>query len=538
MNSTLLLRFRDLSCPRGETINRHKEIIRIKGYVWWGWWNKGHEKLPTETLNQLTLKVEDDSDKFVYLFDSAEKKFYKATVLTYKAEVGSETKAPDESHTPSYYIENTHPLWFKFQRIVEVDDSEVIGNKSYEPMDDLFSSESHYEIYDDKVVASSEELAEQHRTMWRIRPRDFSEDKTNEIRLRGLTELQPRHFDSSYKATSADSILWLSDPHFTNERFHGYALQDGYPDNPTLAQTIKSAYFNKDKNDIASLLISGDLTWKGDKEEFELAGQFIDYLCSTANLDKSWLSICPGNHDLSFYNEADKSQKENEDIICANYKQSREAYCNFYAKYFDLQPNPSMTSGRKFLLNKSIPVEIVMLNSVTLQQTKGSFQGHGFIGPEQLNEVEKAMGFHEEKPRNVTRICVMHHHLMPVSLSQGAYHDAKYSTVLDAERLARWLTEHKFDFLLHGHMHQNFHCAIERSVVTHMVPSTSNPTNKLNVLSLGSSGVCTSHTGESPGNWACEIKFGHEKITFDYSKISDKDANLRENYQLEFDYNG
>lgn len=37
MNSTLVLRFRDLSCPRGETINRHKEIIQEEGYVWWGW---------------------------------------------------------------------------------------------------------------------------------------------------------------------------------------------------------------------------------------------------------------------------------------------------------------------------------------------------------------------------------------------------------------------------------------------------------------------------------------------------------------------
>jgi len=537
MNSTLILRFRDLSCPRGETIKRHKDIISKKGYVWWGWWNKGHEKLPAETLSNLNLKTEDDSEKFVYLFDSAEKTFYKATVLTFKAEVGGETNAPEKTHTPTYYIENSHPLWFKFQRIVPVDKSEVIENKSYEPMDDLFVSESHYEIYDDKVVSSEDELAEQHRTMWRIRDRDFASDKTNEIRLRGLTELQPRHFDSSYKATSRDSILWLSDPHFTNEGYHAYSLEDGNPDKPTLATTIKSAYFSSEDKKIASLLISGDLTWKGEHEEFALTSQFIDFLCSTCNLDKSWLSICPGNHDLSFYEEAHGSQKENDDVIKENYKQSREAYSNFYAKYFDLQPNKSMTSGRRFLLNKSIPVEIVMLNSVTLQQTKGSFQGHGFIGQEQLKTVEEEMGFHEDKPRNVTRICVMHHHLMPVSLTQEAYPDAKYSTVLDAERLSRWLTEHKFDFLLHGHMHQNFHCAIERSVVTHLPTSDSNPTNKLNVLSLGSSGVCTSHTGESAGNWACQIKFGHEKIIFDYSKISDKDANLRENYQLEFDYN-
>ncbi|WP_210442296.1 metallophosphoesterase family protein [Vibrio crassostreae] len=534
MNSTLILRFRDLSCPRGETIKRHKEIIQDEGYVWWGWWNKGHEKLPADTLRALNLK-DQGRHRYVFLFDSAQQTFYRAALLDYQADFDGEIHTPNEEHTPSYYVDNTHPLWFKFNQITEVDASEVIESKSYEPMEDLFSSESHYEIYDNKVVSSSDELTEQNRTVWRIRDKRDT-DKTNEIRLKDMTELQPRHFDSAYKATSKDSILWLSDPHFTDSKFHGYALEDGNPDKATLSKTINTAYFEGKKN-IASLLISGDLTWKGDSTEFALASQFIDYLHSLNSLDKSWLSFCPGNHDLSFYDAAEDDQKKDDDIIRENYEKSRAAYGDFYSEYFDIKPNKSMTSGRKLLLNDSIPVEIVLLNSVTLQQTKGSFQGHGFIGSEQLETVEKEMRFAKGKPRNVTRICVMHHHLMPVSLTQDAYHDAKYSTVLDAERLSRWLTEHQFDFLLHGHMHQNFNCTIERSKITHQEPSKDNPTNKLHVLSLGSSGVCESHTGEEKGNWTCRIEFGHEKIIFHYGKISPKDATLSTSYKLEFDYN-
>lgn len=531
MKSTLLLRFRDLSCPRGETISRHKEIIQDKGYVWWGWWNKAHEKLPSDTIKELNLK-EQEPQKYVYLFDSDQQKIYKAIVLDYKADFDGKVDTPDITHTPNYYVENTHSLWLKFNHIVEVNASEVIGNKSYEPMNDLFLSESHYEIYDNKVVASADELTEQSRTMWKVRDKNEN-DKSNEIRLKNMTKLQPSHFDSVYKPTSKNSLLWLSDPHFTDTHFHGYALEDGNPDKATLAKTINSAYFEREQN-IASLLISGDLTWKGDKTEFALAEKFIDYLHSLNSLDKSWLSFCPGNHDLSFYDEA---PKENDNIIRENYQQSRAAYCDFYENYFDIKPNDSMTSGRKLLLNDSIPVEIVLLNSVTLQQTKGSFQGHGFIGQEQLETVGREMGFDKGKPRNVTRICVMHHHLMPVSLTQDAYSDAKYSTVLDAERLSRWLTEHQFDFLLHGHMHQNFNCTIERSKITHKETSYHNPTNRLHVLSLGSSGVCEEHTGEEKGNWTCRIEFGQEKIIFHYGKISPTDATLSTNYKLEFDYN-
>lgn len=532
MNSTLLLRFRDLSCPKGETIKRHSDLIDKEGFVWWGWWNKGHEKLPSKTLTNLELK-NNEIKRYVYLFDSAQKTFYKAVLKDYKAEVDDEIPTPDASHTPSYYEDNFHPVWFKFNDIEEIDSSEIVGKKSYESMDDLFIEESHYEIYDHKIVASAEELAEQNRTIWRIRDR-LDTDKTNEIRLRGMTELQPRHFDKSYKVSSKDSLLWLSDPHFTKAGFHGYPLEDTHPTEKTLAQTIQSAYFEKSSDNIASLLISGDLTWKGDKEEFELAADFIDHLNSLNNLDKSWLSICPGNHDLSFYEGADKTNSE---IIDRNYQESRAAYSDFYAKYFDVKPNESMSSGRRLLLNGSIPVEIVLLNSVTLQQTKGTFQGHGYIGEDQLEAVEREMGFSDDKPRNVTRICVMHHHLMPVSLTQEAYHDAKYSTVLDAERLSRWLTKHKFDFLLHGHMHQNFNCTIERAICTHKpADKEKNPTNKLNVLSLGSSGVSIDHTGESKGNWTCRIEFNHEKIIFHYGKISPGDATLSDDYKLEFDY--
>nr|MBF4238045.1 metallophosphoesterase [Vibrio anguillarum] len=89
----------------------------------------------------------------------------------------------------------------------------------------------------------------------------------------------------------------------------------------------------------------------------------------------------------------------------------------------------------------------------------------------------------------------------------------------------------------HGHMHQNFNCTLERSKITHKETSESNPTNKLHVLSLGSSGVCEGHTGEEKGNWACKIEFGREKIIFHYGKISPQDSTLSTSYKLEFDYN-
>lgn len=532
MSFTLLLRFRDLSCPLDQTIERHKKIIKEEGCVWWGWWNKGHEKLPETTLAEFTKDLENTT---IYLFDSGQGKFYSAKCQEVEQKLGVRIESPCEDKTPQYYKDNTHPIWFRFNEISSIDSDSIIGEMSYESMIDLFHNETHYEMFSNKVIASAEELTDQNRTMWKIRGK-VDEDKTGEILLKDMNKFHPCHFDSQYRTTYRNSFLWLSDLHFTNSGFHEFAIEESGQNQMTLTEAIETAYFKKQSShDIASLLISGDLTWKGTKEEFGLAENFINHFNSAYSLDKSWLCVCPGNHDLSFYSEGEDVIPQPE-IIQKNCKTSKENYEQFYSGFFNLKPNNSMSSGRRFLVNGTIPVEIVMLNSVTLQQTKDSFQGHGFIGNEQLEQVVKDMRLNEKKSRNVTRICVMHHHLLPVSLSEDAYHNAKYSTVLDAERLSRWLTKYNFDFLLHGHMHQNFHCSIERHQITHK--ANNEVPNKLNVLSLGSSGVIVGHTGESTGNWTCKISFDADKIRFLYGKISPKDASLSDNYTLEFDYNG
>lgn len=537
MMSKLLFRFRDLSCPIGETINQHVNIIKIKDSVWWGWWNKGHEKLPMEILTEILPQGKGQVAE-VFLFDSGQKKFYLAKCKDFKTNK-SGMKAPEKVlKTPKYYKTNTHQLWLKLVSIEEIQASEIVGAMSFEPMPELFSEETHYEIYDNKVIHSPEELAEQNRTIWKIRDR-LDTDSQHLVKLKSLSQLEPSHFDRQFKVTGRDSILWLSDLHFDSNGHHQFPLQtheqaQGQPLSDILQQKFFGGQTNK--SDIATLLYSGDLTWKGAPEEFKLVQQFTDNLHSPNGLDKSWLAICPGNHDIKFESEVPAD-------IPRALEVAKQAFSDFYNNYFDIRPNEFLCSGRKFMMAGTIPVEIVLLNSVQLQQIAGKFQGLGYVSEEQLQHVEREMGYIKSdgvtlkrKPRNVTRICVMHHHLIPVSVDQKAMLDGSYSTILDAERLSRWLTKHNFDFLLHGHMHQNFHCEINRQELTHS-SNLDKPFNKLNILSVGSCGVVEAHTGEQKGNWVCKIKFGQEAIIFEYSKIGLYNGKQAEDYRLEFPYN-
>jgi len=535
--SKLLFRFRDLSCPIGETINQHKEIIQKKDSVWWGWWNKGHEKLPMDVLSELLPSGNGDIED-IFLFDSGQKKFFKAKCKAFKANATGIMAPEDAAKTPEYYITNKHQLWLKLLSIEEIEQSEVAGVMTYEAMPELFTEETHYEIYDNKVIHSPEELAEQNRTIWKIRDR-ISSDSQHLIKLQTLSQLEPSHFDRQFRVTPRDSILWLSDLHFDSSGHHQFPLEvNERPQERPLSDILQQKFFGgrSSKTDIATLLYSGDLTWTGASEEYELVKKFTENLHSPNGLDKSWLAVCPGNHDIKFETEIPPD-------VTRALEDAKEPYANFYNSYFDIRPNEFLCSGRKFMMAGTIPVEIVLLNSVQLQQIAGKFQGLGYVSEEQLEHVEHEMGYLEKdgttiksKPRNVTRICVMHHHLIPVSVDQRAILDGSYSTILDAERLSRWLTKHNFDFLLHGHMHQNFHCEISRQELTHS-SNVDKSFNKLNILSVGSCGVVDSHTGEQRGNWVCKIKFGQESIRFEYSKISLYSSSTAEDYTLEFPYN-
>jgi 3',5'-cyclic AMP phosphodiesterase CpdA len=70
-----------------------------------------------------------------------------------------------------------------------------------------------------------------------------------------------------------------------------------------LSETIRRDLERVGIKNIGGLLISGDLTWRGGREEFEWAKKFINDTQSWAKLTASDVLVCPGNHDLAFSNE-------------------------------------------------------------------------------------------------------------------------------------------------------------------------------------------------------------------------------------------
>ena len=117
---TIVLRFRDLNIPDGETIRRHRAKIEAHGCVWWGWIMRQTETFPENLLAQLAQELEGTNGRTVYLFHSGECRLYPAAlgdVAAYPG--GARIQTPEVQKTPTYMAEAELPAWLKLTVIGE-----------------------------------------------------------------------------------------------------------------------------------------------------------------------------------------------------------------------------------------------------------------------------------------------------------------------------------------------------------------------------------------------------------------------------------
>jgi len=504
--TTIILRFRDLVTDRGQTVEHHRQIINSSGHVWWGWWRKRDETIPDEAFRTLASKASAGGLE-AYLMDSGQDRLYKVicTDIVWDAKT-VEIESPGKSETPDYYNKRKYLAWFRLTNITDVLDPEpVLHTFSYLQVDEFFESmKSAYKPFYGKRVFSVKELRQQDRTIWFLR--NFQKgDTIQEVSLLDSREVAPLHFATEYFESNSDVLLWVSDTHFSEEGHHAFparATANAFP----LADRIKDN-FEKKIPTVAGLIISGDITWRALPAEFESAKEFIKSLTYWSLLKSDQIAVCPGNHDLEFSTDpADKEQP------IVNVKEDfSKAYSAFYQDTFYLAPNQYFSCGKRFLMGKAVPVEIVCLNSSSLQQLQHAFQGHGFIGDKQMEDAAKQMNWDADSGKpSAYRIVVLHHHVLPTTYSSTPEANYAYSVVLDAEALSRWIVKYRVALVLHGHMHQPFCARISRPLDVNE-PNDLNSWHDFYVVGMGSSGV-KGELGEIKKNTVGFLKFEKEGV--------------------------
>lgn len=525
---TLILRFRDLSTSRGDTIARHQSIADgPAGSVWWGWWNKEGETIPDAAFRAVAVAAAEPEGLELLLFDSDRQLVYQARCVEIFWDRLLEPVSPEKNPdlVPGYYKERRCLAWFRFASILsEPLPESTLQTYSYVEVPDFFTSgESGYKPFDGKRIASARELKQQNRTIWfvrDVRPGDL----THEIKLFDSHQVEPGDFPKEHIVSSSTDLLWVSDLHFSEDGHHAFALES----HPTRGRSAWESIRGKIEDDlglktVAGVIASGDFAWKAAPAEFDQARRsFFDAVRDWNKELKNYnFLVCPGNHDIRFSDDpADKTKS-----VDVAPEEARAAYEAFYQALYFKKPNEFLSCGRKFLLGGAIPVEIACLNSSLLVQKEGLFQGQGFVGEEQMKNAAHELGWaaNREGPRAL-RIVVLHHHLLPVSYSETPYEGWQYSLTLDAEALMRWLLKHEVDLVLHGHQHQPFYSQIVRPIDLEGEDQT---LREITVVGMGSTGVAQGHLGESRHNMFALLHFDAGKVQLRFFSIDSKNPSQK-----------
>lgn len=504
---TIILRFRDIVTAEDETIDRHVEVIRTEGYVWWAWWKKGNENAPIGEFAKLGACAK-GSPVDVFLVDSGQNKLYKATCTNIEVQL-DRFPSPEKEKTPEYYRDQEYCAWFKFTNISPIAE-EVVKSKTYVDCQALFPyGSADYSKFNGKKIYSIAELVQQNRTVWFVK-QSQDDDPDYEIVLLNAELVQPCNFSTKYYQAKGDIILWLSDLHLAD---HIFECKRGGLYSSLGVRICKLV----DMERIAGLFITGDITSRAQKDGFDEAKNLIRDINNEipTQVNSENIVMCPGNHDFA-RESVDLPDGDAPDFIY-NHIANAEMFSEFYHSIYNIKPNQYFSSGRKILLSSGHMLEIAALNSLILQQYR-NFEGHGYLSQDQLDTVAREMGWDSVDDRNAIRIVMMHHHYMPTCFTEMI--DVKHasSVVYDADRLMNWLVKHNVKLLLHGHKHRSFVSRVQYPV-DNSADISNDKMKVVTVIGMGGTGA------DGADNKFATIRFeDHEVIVEFYRIYSDESA--------------
>jgi tetratricopeptide (TPR) repeat protein len=215
-------------------------------------------------------------------------------------------------------------------------------------------------------------------------------------------------------------LVHLSDVHFGSSTKNGvevdkHRFYEGENSQPLSRHiigelTAKGSRFFGAQNRI-QLIISGDLTYTGAKQEFEKAKLFLNEVCNNVGISKDKVHIIPGNHDVSW-------------ALAKHDKTYRfDNYINFLVDFYGdglfrlkyprikwplMMNDPRPNAYEIVSLYHDIPncLLIIGFNSCVYENEQHHY---GFIGERQLRIVRELLD-DAQMPHNFTRIALIHHH--------------------------------------------------------------------------------------------------------------------------------
>ena len=158
----IVLRFRDIELPSGETIARHRTTIAQHTFCWWGWLFRDYERNPHVEFHRLFAAYPTPTTFTVALLDTGRGLVFRAMCRDLRATASPE-RSPEPAATPAYYNDRRAPAWFRFTEIEDAEPSLLIGRKCIEMPS---ASEECFIDLLGQTVTAVKDLRRQEVTLW------------------------------------------------------------------------------------------------------------------------------------------------------------------------------------------------------------------------------------------------------------------------------------------------------------------------------------------------------------------------------------
>jgi 3',5'-cyclic AMP phosphodiesterase CpdA len=290
-------------------------------------------------------------------------------------------------------------------------------------------------------------------------------------------------------------ILHLSDLHFGPKHFWRKSPEE-------LASALAR---DECIGEIDLVVISGDLTWSAEPEEFDLARRFTQQL---AGILGARFLVVPGNHDLSLWDRVPSGKAASDPPPkpppALTPKQRIAEYVRFLRSLE--RPRPSvfpcwstLADGEQVVMLRAADDWMAIgVNSAALLGRRDARINYPIaISSRVLEELDRLIRLRSSQADEELRVFVLHHHLLPVGDHNwgtkqqdddelGMHPDP--SMVANSGQLQDWLAENGFHLVLHGHKHVA-HGRIDRSWMRR-----ASENHEIAILGAGSAGVERSRT--------------------------------------------
>lgn len=250
-------------------------------------------------------------------------------------------------------------------------------------------------------------------------------------------------------------ILHLSDVHFGRENHYG-RKHDPQQQAIDLLEDLHAcllSYSIAPRFD--AVVLSGDFTWGGDDQGFEVAERFIYFFKKQKMCLPDRMYVVPGNHDIAWNSQSGELRYDRYQI--------RRRYIDFATRVMEDSPedNEWMAILAVFDISR---VTLIGLNSSRIESTQA--RGIGYVGFDQVYSLTEA-GW-QKNGRDAfggdLRIAFLHHHLYPAWDADFANIQERkpVSMTLDTVNVIKTLREYDYRLVLHGHNHKpQYHECVE-----------------------------------------------------------------------------